>query len=328
VTPTGGLARRASAAAALARQAPALLVDAGDALSHAATLVPREVEGAEARALFVLRTMGTMGYAALAVGEKDLAFGPEWLAREAERAGVPLLSANLARLDGTHPFPATRLVSLGGERVGIVAVSAPGAYPAGLSAGPPQAALREGAAALRSQGATLVVALLHMDLATARQLAASEPGVDVALAAHEGKRQDVEAAGPALLAAPPERGRALGTVVLWPDTRGPWADAGAARKAAGDLASIERSIANAKARLARVTAEADRRALEALVEVQERRAELVRARLEASSPAGRRFDGGAVTLDPTVADDPAVLSEQAALLRRVGAPPAPPGATP
>jgi hypothetical protein len=45
-------------------------------------------------------------------------------------------------------------------------------------------------------------------------------------------------------------------------------------------------------------------------------------------PAGRRFDGGVVVLDPTVADDPAVLAGQAALLKRVGAPPAPPGATP
>jgi hypothetical protein len=111
------------------RDAPALLVDAGDALFHAPALAAGEAPAGEARARLVLSAMGRMGYAALAVGERDLALGPAWLAREAAAAGVPLLSANLAAPDGTHPFPGTRLVEAGGERVGLLAVAAAGDSP-------------------------------------------------------------------------------------------------------------------------------------------------------------------------------------------------------
>jgi 2',3'-cyclic-nucleotide 2'-phosphodiesterase (5'-nucleotidase family) len=323
VKPTGGLARRASAVDAARRDAPALLVDAGDALFHAPALDAASEAAATARARLVLSAMGRMRYAALAVGERELALGPGWLAREAAAAGVPLLSLNLALPDGTHPFPGTRVVEVGGERVGLLAAAAAGPYPGGLVASDPVAAVRAAAAALRESGATLVVALLHMPEGEGRALVREVPGVDVAVLAHDARRLDAAPAAATLVTAAGERGRGLGILTLWPDTKGAWGDAGAPRKAEAELASIRRSIDLARRRAERATREEDRRALRELVATQERRAGEAEARTKVK-PSGRLYDGRLLPLTPAVGDDPALLAEQQAVLERHGPPPGPP----
>ncbi|HSD21022.1 MAG TPA: hypothetical protein VLC54_13340 [Anaeromyxobacter sp.] len=305
------------------RDAPALLVDAGDALFHAPAIAAAEVPAGEARARLVLSAMGRMGYAALAVGERDLALGPAWLAREAAAAGVPLLSANLAAPDGTHPFPGTRLVEAGGERVGLLAVAAAGEYPGGLAASDPHAAVRGAAAALRESGATQVFALLHMPEADARALLRETPGVDAAVLAHDGRRIAASPEAATLVTAAGERGRALGILTLWPDTRGAWGDAGGPRKAEAELASIRRSIDLARRRHDRVTREEERQALRDLIATQERRASEAEARTRVK-PTGRLYDGRLLPLTPAVGDDPELLHEQHAVLERYGSPPGAP----
>ncbi len=305
------------------RDAPALPVDAGDALFHATALGVADEPAAAARARLVLSAMGRMGYAALAVGERDLALGPAWLAREAAAAGVPLLSLNLAGPDGAHPFPGTRVVEVGGERVGLLAAAAAGEYPGGLVASDPVAAVRGAAAALRASGATLVVALLHMPEGEARALVREVPDVDGAVLAHDGRRIEAAPEGATLVTAAGERGRGLGILTLWPDTKGAWGDAGAPRKAEAELASIRRSIDLARRRAERVPREEDRRALRELIATQERRASEAEARTKVK-PVGRLYDGRLLPLTPAVGDDPAVLAEQQAVLERHGSPPGPP----
>jgi 2',3'-cyclic-nucleotide 2'-phosphodiesterase (5'-nucleotidase family) len=305
------------------RAAPALLVDAGDALFHAAALGDADPRAAAARARLVLTAMGRMGYAALAVGERDLALGPGWLAREAAAAGVPVLSLNLAAPDGTRPFRGTRIVEVGGERVGLLAVSAAGDYPGGLVASDPLAAARDAAAALRASGATVVLALAHLPEAEARALVREAPGIDAAVLAHDARRMDAAPESATLVTAVGERGGALGILTLWPATRGAWADAGAPRKAEAELASIRRSIDLARRRHERVTTEEDRRALRELIANQERRAKEAEARAQVR-PSGRLYDSRLLPLTAEVGDDARLLEEQQSVLDVFGAPPVPP----
>lgn len=87
---------------------------------------------------FIARIMGKFGYDAIAVGEKDLAFGLEKLVEDWNTYKLNLLCANLfmkddpgkGRVYQTRPqprrvFPAYRIVSRGGVRIGFVALLSP-----------------------------------------------------------------------------------------------------------------------------------------------------------------------------------------------------------
>jgi 2',3'-cyclic-nucleotide 2'-phosphodiesterase (5'-nucleotidase family) len=292
-----------------------VLVDAGDALFRDAAPAAAELPAAEARARLVLAEMGRMGYQALAVGERDLALGADWLAREAEAAGVPLLAANLAGPDGHAPFPASRLVLAGGRRVGVFAVLPAGALPGGLSASDPGQAARREAAALRSRGAEVVVGLFHVPAPAARQLAGELPGLDAAVAAHDGLVQGAEVRG-AVLAFAVERARALGRLGM-DLAPGPWADAAAPERARQELGIVERSLSVARQRSGSAATEADRAAFAELAGNFERRAERLREEA-ARVPVGRLFRNTLETLGPWVKEDALAARAVAELVARHG----------
>ncbi|HEY0839725.1 MAG TPA: hypothetical protein VGD74_06025, partial [Vulgatibacter sp.] len=88
----GGLPRRATVLAKAREAGPILLLDSGDAL------FPKLGKGGDRddeKAALILREMAGMGTAAMAVGERDLALGADWLVSQAKEAGLPLLCANL-----------------------------------------------------------------------------------------------------------------------------------------------------------------------------------------------------------------------------------------
>jgi 2',3'-cyclic-nucleotide 2'-phosphodiesterase (5'-nucleotidase family) len=295
-------------------------VDAGDSLAHAVPLPEEQRAGAEARARLVLAAMARARIAAVAVGERDLALGTDWLAREALAAGVPLLATNLRAADGTRPFAPHRIVEAGGARIGILAVTGASARPDGLTVDEPGEAAKAAAAALRAQGATLVVALLHMGRDEARALAVAGLPVDVAIVAHEGRRLEPEPVGSVLLAAPSDRGRDLFGLTLDLSSRGRWADLGAPRRAEEERQAIERWIAIGKDRLTRATAPADRKAIEDFLSIQAERLGDAgrRSRL---TPEGRLFEARTLPLGPEAPEDPALAAEVEKVTARYGAPP-------
>jgi 2',3'-cyclic-nucleotide 2'-phosphodiesterase (5'-nucleotidase family) len=320
VRSTGGLARRVGVARSLEASGPVVAVDAGDSLVHAADLPAEGRPGAEARARLVLSAMARGGVAGVAVGERDLALGTEWLVREARAAGVPLLAANLRSPDGARPFAAHRLVDGPGERVGIFAVVGRGVGSAEITVTDPADAAREAAAALRAKGATLVVALLHMGYEEAVELARGGLQVDVAICAHDGKRRQPEPIGGVLLAAPSDRGRDVLAITLRSGSRGPWADVGAPARAEEERRSIARWLAIARERLARATAAADRQAIEDFIAIQEERAADAGRRARAR-PEGRLFEPRTLPLDADVPEDAALLAEVERVTAAYGPPP-------
>lgn len=294
-----------------------LLVDAGDALFRSPSLAPGTAAGAEARARLVLQEMGRTGYAAMAVGERDLALGPGWLSREAAAAGVPLLSANLADATGGHPFPATAIVSAAGRRVGLFGAIEAGEHPGGLAASDPAEAARRAVAALRAGGAEVVVGLLHLSAPSLGAVVESVSGIDIAVTAHEGQVSRPRVAGRTLIAFGAERARLLGRLAIDLAERGSWANAAAPEEAREELAVVERSLLSAGARLQAAPTDADRAALADLVLVLGRRAEVLRESAKAA-PGGRLYRNVLRALDPTVPDDPAAQRAVADVVARWG----------
>src|SRR5262249_30859511 len=148
---------------------PVLLLDAGNALFEASSTADPK---AKVKAELILRVMGELKTAAMAVGARDLALGPEFLAQTARRAGVPVLSANLTR-DGKPIFPASTVATVAGVRGGLVgaspAIQGLDRYPGVRGEPPVRAALAE-AARLRPR-VDLLIALSATTWADALQLA-------------------------------------------------------------------------------------------------------------------------------------------------------------
>jgi hypothetical protein len=123
VNPGGGLAERAAAIKKFADTAK-LLLDAG---GFAGGGIYDDYTGGRAadsqRTLSTIRAMGMMKYDAVAVGDDDLQYGGAWLAAAAQKAGVPLVSANCF-FKGRKPLVAPyRVVVKGGIRFAITALT-------------------------------------------------------------------------------------------------------------------------------------------------------------------------------------------------------------
>lgn len=214
----GGAAHLASAiaierAAAEGDGRHVLLVDAGDQFQGSLffTAWKGEVE---------LAVMHALGTEAMAVGNHEFDQGPATLARFVRAARFPVLSANIDAGDDPDLRGALRphvMVEKAGLRIGLVGLTTLQAM-TGSSPGPlvrfgdPAVALARSAAALRAEGAGLVVALSHLgwdaDLALAGQVA----GVDVLVGGHSHtllSDSEPGAAGPAHQAVSGPAGRAV-----------------------------------------------------------------------------------------------------------------------
>jgi 5'-nucleotidase len=159
-----------------------LLVDGGDMFQG--TLESNLTEGAD-----VVRAYNYMGYAAVAVGNHEFDYGPEGpaviaatstddprgaLKARAREAKFPFVVSNImdvatgARIAWPN-MPARTLVEVAGVKVGIIGASTESTpyttMPAnfvGLKMAPAAPAIAEQAAALRAQGAQVIVATMHI----------------------------------------------------------------------------------------------------------------------------------------------------------------------
>lgn len=179
-TPKGGLARRAAFLDSVRAVRPSVLVlDAGG-------FFPVTDDERDAGP-YMLQSMARMGTQAAGVGAGELRFGYAFVREHARAAGVPLVCANLLRFGGEEPaFEASRLLTVGRIRVGVFGLMPEQADlgPArdSLSVRSPEAAARTTIAALRAQGAQLVVLLSQLGRAGTDSLAVHVPGIDLVVA--------------------------------------------------------------------------------------------------------------------------------------------------
>lgn len=182
--PMGGLDRIATIVAEARAERPGrvLLLDGGDGLQGSWTALRTRGEDM-VEALRLLAVDATTGH-------WEFAYGAE-RAKEVA-ASLPLLAQNVFDTEWEEPvFEASRLFERGGVAVGVIGQAfpyTPVANPRRLvpdwSFGIREERLRERVAALRAEGAEVVVLLSHNGLGVDRKLAGRVEGLDVILSGH------------------------------------------------------------------------------------------------------------------------------------------------
>ncbi len=134
------------------------------------------------------RSMATMDYDAVALGEWDLAAGPAWVRRLVGWLRMPVLATNYALPDSESVRAA--FFTVRGRRVGLVSFMDAGmarARGATWLDFEPWDAERSLVDSLRARSDVLVALAQVPDSAAAGRLAELYPGLDVIITAHEGK---------------------------------------------------------------------------------------------------------------------------------------------
>lgn len=218
----GGFAIRASFLSALKKDAANVVqVDAGDVFYDDPTVAMLLPEQYKMTAEFIAKTYATMGVAAVAVGEGDLALGLDVLRNVQRESNLTLLCANLVDLRGNPVFPGSRIIDVGGAKLGIVGLMgqefarqiSEGANYA-LTVDNPVTVARKEVASLRDK-VDYVVVLTHQSVEADKTLAASVPGIDVIVGGHDrqGSVTPIRI-GKTLLVQAGERGQRVGVLTL------------------------------------------------------------------------------------------------------------------
>jgi len=130
-----------------------------------------------------------MGYDALGVGERELAFGVETFKDLTAKSKTPVISSNLIdKKTGKPVFKTSTVVKKGSVKVGIFSVLGPKLELPGnagelVTVDDPIATATAMVAELRKQ-CDVVVCLAHLGRVDGEDLAAQVPGIDVVILAH------------------------------------------------------------------------------------------------------------------------------------------------
>jgi 2',3'-cyclic-nucleotide 2'-phosphodiesterase (5'-nucleotidase family) len=238
-----------------------LLVDSGNALFDTPQ-VTDDVRKAKAR--LILSAMSQMGTFAMAAGVRDLSAGAEFLASEARKENLKVLSVNLRR-NGNQVFPSSAQVTVGDVKVGVIGVTAEGAI-AGQAELLGEVALPlvlKEAQAL-SEKVDVVVLLAAMPYAQALKLGdAIEGQVDVMLQSHEARGQGaIQALRHVRMLPSGDRGRQVGSLLLmWQKKGQPFVDEAEQERAALAVSMLEAKLEVLRARLSKTRDAAARQAL-------------------------------------------------------------------
>jgi hypothetical protein len=234
--PLGGLGRRITFAAELAKSLPAdggvIDVDAGDSLLPKIVLAPGEPPPdpgeIERRARLLAAGLGRLHLGALVPGETDLQMGARKYKDLAQKNHLPVVAANLVDDKGKRLFDPHRIVKIGALQVGFVGLltasddDTRALTAAKLTLTDPLAAAQGAISALREKGVDVVVGLFHLGggLAEARSLATALVGMDVLVLGHDPQLLedpvvvgDASSTGTFIVSAG-ERGRFLGRMSL------------------------------------------------------------------------------------------------------------------
>jgi hypothetical protein len=233
--PLGDVARYAALVRAAARRGPVLLVDGGG-LSFPESSTPKEKEANTARAAFLGDALSQIGPPfAAGLAETDV------LAHSTVAAPARIAS----NVMGAKNVVASRIETAGGVRFGIIGVADPAlAAEIGARAEDPVSAAKREAAALRSKGVEVIIALAPVDKPLARRVA-RESGADlVVLGRQVGKGMErAEKVGNAYLLAPADEIQRVGRIdIVWRG-KGPLVDGGGPEAAALRRVEIDQAVA-------------------------------------------------------------------------------------
>jgi len=218
-TPKGGFARMAAVLDSLRTAGSAFLfVDAGGSFP--------DQPGRPDLAEFMFHGLAGLSPAAVGVGPRDLRHGVEFLTTLARDTRLPMVCANLVdRATGRRLFPATRLVTVGGVRVGVFALIGErydlGPARDSVRVTEPEDAAHRAIETLRGQGAQVIVLLSQLGKVGGEDLAAVVPGIDAVILGHDVPiLEHGRHVGDAMLSYAGEMGQHLGEIRVTLDAQG------------------------------------------------------------------------------------------------------------
>ena len=182
----GGMARLATLVREVRRENPnTVFVLAGDTLSPS-------VESTFLQGAQMIAALNAIGLDFATFGNHEFDFGPSVLIERMNESKFRWLSANVVDRRSGRAFGGAStevILTLGGARVGLFGLTTPESATTSRPGsdvvfGQPVTVGREAASRLRAQGASLVVAVTHMEMAEDKALAAAAD-VDVILGGHE-----------------------------------------------------------------------------------------------------------------------------------------------
>ncbi|MBN8227085.1 5'-nucleotidase [Corallococcus macrosporus] len=294
---------------------PVLALDAGNALFK--TLADGQDATAKPRAELLLAQLDAQGYAAMAVGQRDLVLGVDFLKKKTKGAKLKLVSANLVDAKGQPLFPASVVTTVGGLKVGVIGVSPASEDGAavlpegvrGLPVGPAVAA--EVKRLRQKEQVELVVLLAAVPYVEAVKLAQGAEGVDFVVQSHDGRGVGMaQRQGVSTLVPPGERGRQVARLEVSVEGTGPFTDLSEANRARENQRMVEANIARVQERLKLEKGEDTRRSLqETLASFESRRDALARTAAAQGPATGRTYLLTYLQLGADVASDAAVQKQ-------------------
>jgi 5'-nucleotidase / UDP-sugar diphosphatase len=189
-TREGGLAYISTLVREARVKGPVLLMHSGDFLSPSLLSMKLKHKGAH-----MIEAMNALGFDLVTFGNHEFDMGCPVLADRIRESKFDWVSSNvdLPPAMGLPPGRVTwtRILTVGGLRVGVFGLTVPQAAVAGCPNGTsitfrePLAAARDAVAALQKDKVDLVVALTHLRIETDQELAAAVPGIDLIVGGHE-----------------------------------------------------------------------------------------------------------------------------------------------
>ncbi|HEX7839367.1 MAG TPA: hypothetical protein VF469_17940, partial [Kofleriaceae bacterium] len=248
--PLGDLSRTAQLVTQARAAGPVMFVDAGSLLYSHTPIPPPLVTQEQLKADLLAETyQKTLQADAIGLGPADLSGGPVGDSG-IDHLRLPRVVANASGIPpGVNVQPA-KLIEVGGAKVGVFGVIAPGAVTT-IQLTDPVAAGKQAVGQLRGQGAQVVIGLVQASSKTnAIQLVRAIGGIDLTIAglgvmAPEPERVEIEPekVGDGWLVAPVNRGQFLTRLDVTLRGPGPLADAVGPGAAAAKLAVIDRRLA-------------------------------------------------------------------------------------
>nr|WP_095983054.1 5'-nucleotidase [Melittangium boletus] len=290
-----------------------LVLDAGNALFKNAT--PGTDPQEKARALLLLEQMEALGTSAMAVGERDLSLGTDFLLqahKQAPKGGkMKLLSANLVDASGARLFDASTVVSVGGVKFGLVGVSPEGPVfrqPGVVGRPPVPAALAEARRLREKEKVDVVVVLAAIPAVEASKLSLQGgQAMEFILQSHDRRASTLAQRDDyAFVMSAGERGRQVAQVVLSvAGHKGPFSDLSAVERAQQSLKVIEQNLQQAKQSLAAAKDESVRGTWkETIAGLEARKKELAAFQGPSGKGSERTLRFSYVALGSDVPDDP------------------------
>jgi hypothetical protein len=323
--PLGDIARMTGLVRRAGKPSEVLVVDAGNLIYPQGDISPRRRESADLQAAFLAKELSKLPFGGSALGELDLARGPEKV--------VPKrLAANMS--GGPSFVEPSRVRQVGGIKIGIFGLADPAAARAhGVKAEDPVAAAAREAARLRDQGAEVIIALAALERAQARLLARAAAVDFIVVGKNVGQGlARADRVDRTFILAPADELQKVGRLEIvlrgggttGDGRRTALADAGGPEAQALEREELERTLARLEAELARWAK--DRNADPAFVAARRRERDAVKTRLGqlasgkwAPPATGSYFLNRLVPLRRALPRDPVLAAAMRRLDKQVGA---------